>query len=285
MIKVLLIGGSGFIGTGLKSITEDIKEFKIFNIDKKDYDLSSRDNFDKIKQKIDNINPNFVIILAAIKRQDGDSINIREYNNRISYNISELVSNLDSKVIYLSSCAVYGEKNNQENYTELSDINPTSEYGEHKIFSEELYKTKVKQSKLLILRPPLIYDLRQNVGYHPGGFISEAITNRKIYLWGNGEEKREFIFLKDAVKIIFLFIKKFNPGIYNLVSATSFSYREIAELIKIKTTCEIIERNRSGQLVNHTYNNNKLRKLFDGLHFDSPLDLINNYFKMYKSYK
>ena len=32
-------------------------------------------------------------------------------------------------LIYLSSCAVYGEKNNQLNFTENSTINPTSFYG------------------------------------------------------------------------------------------------------------------------------------------------------------
>ena len=279
MKRVLIIGGHGFIGRLLYSRLKEKININVNSIDKNIIDLSDKSNIENLRKIIKLTMPEYIIILAAIKRQDGDSISIKDYNNKITDNISDALIDQVSRVIYLSSCAVYGEKNNQTNYTELGLISPTSEYGEHKVYSENIYLNKIIRDNLLIFRPPLIYDLNQENGYHPGGFLHQAISEGKIYLWGNGEEKREFIYLNDAVKSIINAVDDYNSGIYNLTSGSSFSYKEIALLIRSNIDCKIEERKRTGGIVNHSYDNSALIKNFKNIQFATPLELIDEYFR------
>ena len=70
-----------------------------------------------------------IVILAAIKRQDGDGLLFKKRNNSITNNISRAIEDINTKVLYMSSCAVYGEQNEQSNYTKRVQC-PTSYYGE-----------------------------------------------------------------------------------------------------------------------------------------------------------
>jgi len=276
MKKILIFGGNGLIGKKLINKIKLFKNCKYINIDKNDLDLSLNTNKELIKQKVEEINADIVIILASIKRQLGDSSNIKNYNDKITDNLAYALSEKQSKIVYLSSAAVYGEKNNQTDFNELSMISPTSSYGEHKVRSEKIYKKFIDNKKLLIIRPPLIYDMDEKKGYNPSGFLNSAIKNKFIKLWGKGNELREFILLEDAANIILKlsFINCY--GIYNLTSGESFSYREIAEHISKYIDCDIIEQARTGIAVNHTYENHKLKSLIYNYDFITPKEAVDS---------
>lgn len=166
------------------------------------------------------------------------------------------------------------KKNDQFNADETTTINPTSEYGFHKMKSEISYQKRIEEDNLLILRPPLIYGMNEPGGYNPTGFLQQAQKYQKIELWGDGAEKREFIHVEDAAKIILEMTMTKRKGIYNLTSSKSYSYQDIAEYIKTKTRCKIIKKNRTGELVNHTYNNHKLKGIIGNYRFKSPYEVI-----------
>tara|TARA_B100002019_G_scaffold180810_1_gene156116 strand:- start:7041 stop:7880 length:840 start_codon:yes stop_codon:yes gene_type:complete len=277
MKAILLLGGNGLIGSKLKETFKSNYNIDIFNIDKKDVDLSLFSNRDLIKERINKIKPEATIVLASIKRQHGDNYAIKKHNDAITENVSMCLSEKESKVIYISSCAVYGEKNNQIEFNESSILSPTSSYGEHKLKSENTYKKFIDKKRLLIIRPPLIYDMDEINGYHPGGFLHSAIKNKIIKLWGSGNEKREFILLRDAVNIIIKLTLLDARGIYNIASGESYSYRDIAEYIKKKFNCKIFERERTGIPVDHSYNNEKLMKLIKKYNFTDPYQAVDNY--------
>lgn len=279
MTAIILFGGNGLIGSKIKENLKSNNNLDIFNIDKNDIDLSLESNIDLIEEKINEIKPKATIVLASIKRQQGDNLAIKKHNDAITENISRSLSEKKSKVIYISSCAVYGEKNNQIDFIESSNLSPTSSYGEHKLKSEITYKNFIDEKRLLIIRPPLIYDMDEINGYHPGGFLYSARQNNFINLWGAGNEIREFILLKDAVNIIIKLTLLESRGIYNITSGKSYSYRNIAEYIRKKINCEIIERERSGTPVNHSYKNTKLMKLIKKYNFTTPYEAIDKYIK------
>ena len=164
MNSIILLGGNGLIGSKIKEYFKSNKNIDIFNIDKKDIDLSLESNRDLIEETINKIKPIATIVLASIKRQLGDSADIKNHNDAITENISRCLSEKKSKVIYLSSCAVYGEKNNQIEFDESSNLSPTSSYGEHKVKSENIYKKFIDEKRLVIIRPPLIYDMDELTG-------------------------------------------------------------------------------------------------------------------------
>ena len=282
MKTILIFGGNGLIGKKIIEKLNIIENINYYNIDKNNIDIVIESNRELIKERIKSIKPNLIIILAAIKRQQDDGSEIKQYNDKITDNLAYAVSDIKSKVIYISSCAVYGEKNNQLEFNEMSKTSPTSSYGEHKVRSEKIYKRFIQNKNLLIIRPPLIYDMEEKKGYSPSGFLDSAIKEKSIKLWGNGKELREFIILEDAVNIILKLCFINCHGIFNLTSGVSYSYRKIAEYISKHTNCEIIEKERSGTLVNHIYDNSKLRRLIAKYEFITPFKAIDEaYCKKY----
>ena len=123
----------------------------------------------------------------------------------------------------------------------------------------------------MIIRPPLIYDIKDINGYHPGGFVYSAQKNKIIKLWGDGNEKREFILIEDAANLIIKLSISDCFGIFNIASGKSFSYRSIAEYISKIIECKIIELDRTkGIPVNHSYDNAKLKTIIEDFNFTSP---------------
>ena len=131
--KILILGGSGFIGEAILHWIKRNNSLEYLVIDKKDINLYETAAITSLDEIIKKFEPTIVIVLAAVKRQDGDSKDLRRFNNLISENITTVLSKYKINTIYVSSCAVYGEKNYQENYSELSPLSPTSEYVRHKL--------------------------------------------------------------------------------------------------------------------------------------------------------
>ena len=129
---------------------------------------------------------------------------------------------------------------------------------------------EIERNKLLIIRPPLIYSWMQKEGYQPGGFLAKAREQGKIYLWGDGKEKREFVDVRDAANITKLLITGKCCGTVLMASGRSYTYRSIAENIKNVTQCQIIEKNRTEKIVNHTYINKRLNQMIGSYEFKKP---------------
>lgn len=280
-MKIVVLGGNGFLGRSLSRLASShlCPDFDIISLDKSIIDLTVSNSSDLLFQTLQLIQPDILLQLACIKRQSADSLNVYNLNNQISLQTATALSRLDIKLIYLSSCAVYGEKNNQNLFSESSQICPTSYYGSHKIESEEIYQKYLSPDNLLILRPPLIYSHRQSEGYHPGSFASEALNCSQISLWGDGTEIREFININDAINIILSFSRLPVSGLFNMVCGYSHSYIDLARHICSYKPVSIVHRDRSGPIVNHTYDASKIRSILPNYQFLSPFTAIDMLFK------
>jgi len=273
--RILLLGGNGLIGSAIQSILRvKCPSLQVLNLDKSQVDFQAENSVAFLKDIARDYRPTHIIILAAVKRQDGDSLQIFDDNELITKHISSAISTLDTHVTYLSSCAVYGEQNQQSRYNEESSIDPTSMYGKHKVSSERVYSKNIDKSRLLILRPPLIYGSRTK-GYNPAGFLSLAQENKPIILWGEGDEMREFIHVNDAASIIIELALQNTIGVVNLVSGFSWSYKSIVQCIGAHLRTFSISRDRTGPTVDHTYDDRKLKSLLGNQHFTSPQEFIS----------
>ena len=274
--RILILGSGGLIGREVSLIARKyIANSVVIGIDKNDIDLTNKNSVEEIREVIKDRSIDHILNLAAIKRQDSDSNITKAKNDLISENVSHAIANTSTFCTYISSTAVYGEKNSQINIDESLGFNPTSLYGEHKASSELLYRERIEKKRLLIVRPPLIYGKEDMSGYNPGGFLNLAKSKKAIALWGGGEELREFIYLRDAALILSTLISKEISGTVNMTSASSYSYAAIAEHIRNYTGCSVTQRPRSGELVNHTYKNNELLRRIGQFDFLSPISYIN----------
>ncbi|MCX2965388.1 NAD-dependent epimerase/dehydratase family protein [Gordonia aquimaris] len=105
-----------------------------------------------------------------------------------------------SRFVYASSSSVYG---NSEEYptTEISVPRPYSPYGVTKLAAEHLVSLYAQNYGLptVSLRYFTVYGPRQRPDMAMHRFIASALNGRKIELYGDGTQVRDFTFVDDVV--------------------------------------------------------------------------------------
>jgi UDP-glucose 4-epimerase len=136
-------------------------------------------------------------------------------------------------VVCISSDSVYGAR--AENFDEQSCCETDDLYGLAHIVREKLLFSACATASipLAILRPGAIYGAEDtHNAYGPNRFLRTASATGKIALFGEGEEHRDHIYIRDVARIIQLSVRHRTTGILNAVSGASPSFREIAVLIQ-----------------------------------------------------
>lgn len=279
---ILILGGTGFLGSNLKKKLNQNQNLNIQSISSKEIDLTKQDSYSKLVNFYEEAST--IIFLSAVKRNLGDTYETYEKNTQICINVSKALKIKPIRnLIYLSSCAVYGEKNNQIQFTETSELNPTSFYGASKISNENLISLMKNENKikiLTILRPTTIYGDINISTYCPSGFIGKALKNKKIELWGDGTEKRDFFYIEDFVAVIELLINNPTNTILNLVTGKSISFLDLSDYIsKYNDNLVITMKERTNNMVNHSYNSEKLNKFMPIFKFQDPISWIEKFYK------
>jgi UDP-glucose 4-epimerase len=107
-----------------------------------------------------------------------------------------------ARLIYLSSAAVYGKKNNIA-IKENASLNPVSPYGFHKKIAEEICESYSKNFHLniSIVRLFSVYgdDIQKQLLWDACKKISEA--GKEVTFFGTGNETRDWIHVYDAVRL------------------------------------------------------------------------------------
>ncbi len=131
-------------------------------------------------------------------------------------------------LIYISSDAVYADADKP--MTEASPAEPGSLHGVMHLAREVMLKNELADIPLAIVRPTLIFGPGDpHNGYGPNRFMRLALEGRDIALFGEGEERRDHIFIGDVAEIVRRVVSHRATGIVNAVSGTVTSFREIAE--------------------------------------------------------
>ena len=240
-MKILVIGGAGFIGSHLVdklslddqvTVVDDLSSGNINNI-----------NISCIKFK----RINFLAYKTSIKY---DKIyNFAAKIDARSDNIDDLLMNIDivrksvkmlqpnGEYHFASSCAVYGENNHP---TEMSDTVPTGNYGISKLVGEQIIQDAV--GNYFIYRFANVFGERQD-GSKESGIVAIIRNNKAnhtaVEVFNKGVMKRDYIYVKDIVDAI-LMTKPTNE-IYNL--GTGKCYKTI-DLIKASCVKYFIGRNQ-----------------------------------------
>ncbi|MCP4481662.1 MAG: NAD-dependent epimerase/dehydratase family protein [bacterium] len=244
-MKILLTGGAGFIGSNVADayielghevwILDNLSTGSKNNINKKakfiEMDIRSSELENIIKTKnFDIINHHAAQIDVRKSVQnplyDADinilgSLNI--YQNAHKYGVK--------KVIFISSGgAIYGEclKPKTENDTKT----PLSPYGVAK-YSNEFYLdfySKIHRLKYTTLRYANVYGPRQNPKGEAGVvsiFSTNMLENKQSYIYGDGSQKRDYIFVGDVVKANIKALSGFDNQAFNIGTGIATTTRGI----------------------------------------------------------
>lgn len=158
-----------------------------------------------------------------------------------------------SQVVYISSDAVYADS--IQPLTETSCAQPASLHGIMHL-AREVMLCSAFSGRVCILRPTLIYGVGDpHNGYGPNRFCRLAVSGKDIVLFGQGEERRDHVWVEDVAELVFRVLMHQSTGILNVSTGTVCSFRKIAELAVncAKQKSKIIFSPRSGPMPHNGY--------------------------------
>jgi UDP-glucose 4-epimerase len=139
--------------------------------------------------------------------------------------------------VYVSSDAVYAD--DADPVTEDSCRQPSSFHGLMHATRELMFETTVK-APLTVLRPSLLYGPGDpHNGYGPNRFRRLAAKGQPIVLFGDGEERRDHVFIDDVGAIASRVLAHRSRGVLNVATGVSVSFREVAQMTAARTAAEV----------------------------------------------
>ena len=143
------------------------------------------------------------------------------------------------KVIFISSGGtIY--KNNLAAHKEIEDLNPINFYGKSKVAIEKNLKDLHNNFNLryITLRPSNVYgnfySLNSKQGLIPNT-INNILKKEPITIWGDGSDKRDYLYAEDlASTICQMILKEEICGEFNVASSSVHSVLEVIRLIESK---------------------------------------------------
>ena len=307
-MKILVTGGAGFIGSNIVDaliekkhkvvIVDNLATGNIKNVNKKAkfYKVSvcDRKKIDEIfkKEKID-----IVIHHAAqldVRKSVEDPCFDADVNIKGALNILEACKNTKvKKIIFASSGGtIYGECGTKAP-DEKAFANPLSPYGVAKLSVEHYIKaySALYGLKYTILRYANVYGPRQDVNGEAGVvaiFIGRMSQNKEFFIFGDGKQLRDYVYVKDVVSANIKSLTKGNNEVINIGTNKTTSVTKLAqELSKIMgyEKKPIFKPKRNGELFKSFLNISKAKKV---LGWEPKVDIIKglestvNYFKNIK---
>ena len=139
------------------------------------------------------------------------------------------------KIIIASSMDVYGEPQYLP-VDEKYPLNTKSFYGLSKINGEMLCKTFEESHgiRCIALRYFNTYGIRQTPSPYVGvitTFINQALKKEPLTVYGDGNQTRDYVWVKDVAQTNILAAFSEKSGIFNVGSGEEFSVNQIADLI------------------------------------------------------
>ncbi len=267
--RVVLLGGGGFIGRGLSALF-DKKNIPYLTISHQELDLTKPESSRALSARLQP--EDVVVILSALTPRYGRGIDVFVKNICIAQTICNALQEVKaSHVVYLSSDAVYpfeGALINEESAAVPLDL-----YGAmHR--SREIMFQAAAHAPLISLRSTLVYGKGDpHNSYGPNRMRRSSREQKKIMLFGKGEEVRDHIFIDDLTNLILQVILYRCEGVLNLATGSSISYWDLAHKIAHLFDEEIVieTSQRHNPITYRHYDVTAIYELFPFFQF-TPLD-------------
>ena len=254
MKKVVVTGGAGFIGSHLAEelarrdyrviILDDLSTGKVENIE----DLLGKENVEFIKGSITDLpllrelfrGVDYVFHQAALPSVPRSIENPQATHEvNVSGTLNVLLAareNSIKKVLYTSSSSVYGDIPTLPKKEDMVP-HPLSPYAVTELAGEYYCQVfhQVYGLPTVCLRYFNVYGPRQDPNSQYAAvipsFIKRALEGNPPIIFGDGEQTRDFTFVKDAVEASILAVESDARGLFNIAQGERITINELARLV------------------------------------------------------
>jgi len=262
MRKALVTGGAGFIGSNL-AIELQSAGWDVRVLD--DFSCGTLDNLRRFEGQIYNEDicridtladpwfPDTVFHMAAVT-----DTTIDNYSRMKRVNVDGFVAVLryadrkGTKVVYASSAAVYG--NGRTPMLESQELFPLNAYAKSKLEMENIGRDYAARNRTVLigLRYFNVYGPGEKHKKHAASMVHQlalqiALGNRpQLFQWG--EQARDQVYVKDAVRAALLAAQSGQSGLYNVGTGNAVSFVEL-----VNSLTSLLGRSAEPEFINNPY--------------------------------
>lgn len=270
--RVVILGGGFVSGAVQKKL--DVLNIENLVLKSKNVDLTKADAVDRLRSLL--LPTDTVMFVAAQAPVKSESMLID--NLLMAKTVCEVLREVPpAHLVYISSDAVYSDSDRP--LDELSRCTPDNLHGIMHLAREVMLK-QVLPNNFCILRPTLIFGNEDpHNGYGPNRFVRQARLGEDIILFGNGEERRDHVFIDDVAEVIVRSMLHKAQGVLNIVTGKIVSFNDIANAVvqKYRTSTQVISSPRLMPMPHNGYrefDNSLLQKTFPNMNMKSVFEWI-----------
>jgi len=250
MKSILVTGGTGLVGNGLKVVSKDyIEKYNFIYISSKDFNLT---NYDQTKDMFEKYRPNYVIHLAAcvggLYKNMNNKVEMLEKNLMINYNVVKCSH--DYKVEKLISClstCIFPDKVTYPIDESSLHNGPPHHSNDAYAYAKRMLEIHCKAyrenygSNFICVSPTNVYGCYDNFNLEDAHVLPALIhkcylakeANEDFIIRGTGTPLRQFIFSEDLAKLIMIIMENHNDD--NLIlsppESDELSIKDLATFI------------------------------------------------------
>lgn len=280
-MKCLVTGGCGFIGSNLAEelskthevvvldnlATGSFDNIKGMDVEFVEGNVTDSDLLQDLFQGVDYVLHQAAVV--SVPESIKDPLKANEVNAKGTLNVLLAARhNGVRKVVNASSCAVYGDTDELP-LKEVTSPRPKSPYSVTKLTAEYYCNvfTELYGLKTASLRYFNVYGPRQDPDSDYAAaipkFMIKVLNGESPVIYGDGEQTRDFIFVRDVVKANIMAMESEESGVFNVATGRRVSINELASLI-IKLSgndlSPVHDEPRKGDIL-HSYGDaNKIRE-------------------------
>lgn len=234
--KIVVIGGSGFVGSRLlleldvsKCINFDKRPSPFYNQITKTLDIRFKEHIQLPKTA------KVVILLAAEHRDDVSPVSLYyDVNVKGTKNVLDKMDEQGiNHLVFTSTVAVYGL--NKLNPDETHLLDPFNHYGKTKHEAEKLirkwYEKDSKNRSVSIIRPTVIFGERNRGNVHN---LLKQICSRKFLMIGDGQNMKSMAYVGNVAAFIKDRVEKTEAGyhVFNYADKPDYNMTDLVAFIE-----------------------------------------------------
>ena len=247
--RVVVVGAAGFVGNAIAARMEH-DGVSVLRIVRQQVDLSATGAGPRLAAML---KAGDSVVAAAAKAPCKDADMLVD-NMVMARALAQACSSVDlAHVINISSDAVYADSPGP--LDENSCASPGSLHGVMHLAREVILANTVK-APLANLRPSLLYGAGDpHNGYGPNRFRRMAEKGEEIVLFGEGEERRDHVYIDDVAELAARVLYRRSRGTLNIVTGWVHSFRDIVGKVVASSgkNAAIRSTTRSGPMPHNGY--------------------------------